>query len=119
MPHALYIHFNPDHLAGPADRYSSGFWIRTLKYTPLAYTCTFLAGITLAKLQDSLTLKAWQRTLVAGLSLSAIALFFATAVTRVPYILMHGGFLIPLFAALSSRPQRPEHLCRGVCVETD
>ena len=100
IPHALYLHFNPDHLVGPADRYSSGFWIRTLKYTPLAYTCTFLSGITLAKLQDSLTLTTRQRTLIAGASLSAIALFFATAVSRVPYILMHGGFLVPLFSAL-------------------
>ena len=69
IPHALYLHFNPDHLVGPADRYSSGFWIRTLKYTPLAYTCTFLSGITLAKLQDSLTLTTWQRTLIAAASL--------------------------------------------------
>ena len=51
-------------------------------------------------MQNSLTLKVWHRTLIAGLSLSAIALFFATAVTHVPYILMHGGFLVPLFAAL-------------------
>jgi peptidoglycan/LPS O-acetylase OafA/YrhL len=100
IPHALYLHFNPDHLVGPANRYSSGLWIRTLKYTPLAYTCTFLSGITLAKLQDSLTLTTRQRTLIAGASLAAIALFFATAVTRVPYILMHGGFLVPLFSAL-------------------
>ena len=100
VPHTLYLHFNPDHLVGPANRYSSGFWIRTLKYTPLAYTCTFLSGITLAKLQNSLTLKVWHRTLIAGASLLAIALFFATAVTRVPYILMHGGFLVPLFSAL-------------------
>ena len=41
-----------------------------------------------------------QRTLVAGASLAAIALFFAKAVAHVPYILMHGGFLVPLFAAL-------------------
>jgi peptidoglycan/LPS O-acetylase OafA/YrhL len=100
VPHALYLHFNPDHLVGPANRYSSGFWIRTLKYTPLAYTCTFLAGIILAKLHGSLTLAARHRAWIAGLSLLALALFFATAVTHVPYILMHGGFLVPLFAAL-------------------
>jgi peptidoglycan/LPS O-acetylase OafA/YrhL len=100
VPHALYIHFNPDHLAGAADRYSSGIWIRTLKYTPLAYACTFLAGITLGKLQAALVLAPRQRMLVAGASLVAMALFFAKAVAHVPYILMHGGFLVPLFAAL-------------------
>jgi peptidoglycan/LPS O-acetylase OafA/YrhL len=100
IPHMLYLHFNPDHLPGPADRYSSGFWIRTLKYTPLSYACTFLAGITLAKLQTALTLTPRLRSWVAGLSLAAIALFFAKAIAHVPYIMMHGGFLVPLFAAL-------------------
>jgi peptidoglycan/LPS O-acetylase OafA/YrhL len=100
VPHSLYLHFNPDHLAGPADRYSSGIWIRTLKYTPFAYACTFLAGITLAKLHASLTLTVRHRTLIAGASLLALAAFFAKAADHVPYILMHGGFLVPLFAAL-------------------
>lgn len=100
IPHVLYLHFNPDHLPGPADRYSSGFWIRTLKYTPLSYACTFLAGITLAKLQTALALTPRLRAWVAGLSLAAIALFFAKAIAHVPYIMMHGGFLVPLFAAL-------------------
>jgi peptidoglycan/LPS O-acetylase OafA/YrhL len=100
IPHTLYLHFNPDHLPGPADRYSSGTWIRALKYTPLAYVCTFLAGITLGKIQASLTLHDRHRAWVAAASLAAIALFFAFAVDRVPYILMHGGFLVPLFSAL-------------------
>jgi len=100
VPHTLYLLLNPDHLAGPANRYSSGFWLRALKYTPLAYVCTFLVGVTLAKLHASLTLTTLQRTLVAGASVTAIAAFFATAVTHVPYVLMHGGFLVPLFAAL-------------------
>jgi peptidoglycan/LPS O-acetylase OafA/YrhL len=100
VPHSMYLLLNPDHLAAPADRYTSGTWIRALKYTPLAYACTFLAGITLAKLQASLTLAARHRAWIAGASLAAIALFFAKAVDHVPYILMHGGFLVPLFAAL-------------------
>jgi peptidoglycan/LPS O-acetylase OafA/YrhL len=100
VPHTLYLLLNPDHLPGPADRYSSGIWLRTIKYTPLAYVCTFLAGMTLGKLQASLTLSTRQRTAIATLSLAAIALFFATLVTSVPYVLMHGGLLVPLFAAL-------------------
>jgi peptidoglycan/LPS O-acetylase OafA/YrhL len=100
VPHTLYLITNPDHLPGPANRYSSGAWIRTLKYTPLAYACTFLAGIVLGRLQACLSVTARQRAQLAGASLAALALFFAFAVNRVPYILMHGGFLVPLFAAL-------------------
>jgi peptidoglycan/LPS O-acetylase OafA/YrhL len=100
IPHMLYLHFNPDHIAGPIDRYSYGIWLRTLKYTPLAYLCTFLAGITLGRLQASLTLPARHRAWIAAASLAAIALFFAFAVDRVPYVLLHGGFLVPLFSAL-------------------
>jgi peptidoglycan/LPS O-acetylase OafA/YrhL len=100
IPHAVYLLTNPDHLAGPADRYSYGFWLRALKYSPPAYLCTFLAGIGLGKLQARMRITPHQRTAVAVLSLVAIALFFARVVDRVPYILMHGGFLVPLFGAL-------------------
>ena len=100
IPHVLYMIFNPDHLPGPPDRYSYGFWLRALKYTPIAYVCTFLAGVTLAKIQASLRLTHRQRTAVAAVSLLAIAAFFGTAVERVPYILMHGGLLVPIFSAL-------------------
>ena len=101
VPHTLYIFLNPDHLAGPIDRYSYGFWLRLLKYTPLSYICTFLAGVTLGKLQAGLVLTTRQRTLVACASLVALAAFFTTAAAHVPYILMHGGLLLPLFAALT------------------
>jgi len=100
VPHSLYLLLNPDHLAAPANRYTSGFWIRSLKYTPLAYVCIFLAGVTLGKLQAGLTLTSRQRTMIAGASLAALFAFFATSVAHAPYILMHGGLLVPLFAAL-------------------
>jgi len=101
IPHTLYILTNPDHLSGSIDRYTYGFWLRALKYTPLAYLCTFLAGITLAKLHAAITLTRRQRALVACASLVVLALFFAKAVAHVPYLLMHGGLLVPLFAALT------------------
>ena len=101
VPHTLYLLLNPDHLPGPANRYSSGVWIRTLKYTPLAYVCTFLVGMALGKLQSGLVLTVRQRTLVAAASLAGLGVFFATAIARVPYILMHGVLLVPLFAALT------------------
>ena len=100
VPHMIYLLTNPDHLPGPADRYSYGFWIRALKYGPPAYLCTFLVGIVLGKLQARIRLSQLQRTAVAVVSLAAIVLFFAYVVDRVPYVLMHGGFLVPLFGAL-------------------
>ena len=100
VPHTIYLFTNPDHLPGPADRYSYGFWIRALKYGPAAYVCTFMVGIALGKLQTSMKLTERRRTAVAVAGLVAIGLFFAYAVDRVPYILMHGGFLVPLFSVL-------------------
>ena len=100
VPHMLYMAFNPDRLPGPPDRYSYGFWLRALKYTPAAYVCTFLVGVALAKLHASLRLSNRQRTLIAGVSLLAIGIFFGVAVEHVPYILMHGGLLVPVFSTL-------------------
>ena len=100
VPHTIYLVTNPDHLPGPANRYSYGFWIRAVKYGPLSYLCTFAAGIALGKLQARLKLTDVQRTGVAVASLAALTVFFAIFVDRVPYILMHGGFLVPLFGAL-------------------
>ena len=100
VPHTLYLFINPDHLTAPLDRYSYGFWLRGLKYSPPAYLSTFLVGIALGKLQARIKLTNRQRTWVAVASLAAIALFFAYVVDRIPYVLMHGGFLVPLFGAL-------------------
>jgi len=100
VPHSLYILLNPDHLAAPVDRYSSGYWLRALKYTPLAYACTFLVGVGLGRLQIALVLSARRRALVAAASLLALAAFYATAAPRMPFVLMHGGLMTPLFAAL-------------------
>jgi len=100
VPHSLYILLNPDHLSAAADRYSSGYWIRALKYTPMAYATTFLIGVALGRLQASIAIGTRQRTLIAAASLVALAAFYATDVSHAPFILMHGGLLIPLFAAL-------------------
>ncbi|HEY0264344.1 MAG TPA: acyltransferase [Granulicella sp.] len=101
VPHALYLLLNPDHLPAPPDRYSYGFWLRALKYTPLAYLCMFLAGITLGKLQLQLRLTHRQRFVIAAVGLVLIVTLFYTVVGRIPYILLHGGLLLPLFAVLT------------------
>ncbi len=100
VPHSLYLYLNPDHIVGPVDRYSSSQLLRFLKYTPLPYVCTFLTGVTLGKLQLALTLTSRRRLALSALSLAAAGLFFYTLVSRTPYLLMHGGLLTPIFAAL-------------------
>ncbi len=100
IPHSLYLYFNPDHIAGPVDRYSSSQLLRFLKYTPLPYICTFLSGVTLGKLQHALAITQRQRFILASLSLAAVCLFFYTLVHQAPYLLMHGGLMTPVFAAL-------------------
>ncbi len=100
IPHSLYLYLNPDHIVGPVDRYSSSQLIRFLKYTPLPYICTFLTGVTLGKLQHALILTPRQRLVLSAISLAAVALFFYTLVGDTPYLLMHGGLMTPVFAAL-------------------
>src|ERR1700727_1431570 len=100
IPHSLYLLLNPDHIVGPVDRYSSTRLIRFLKYTPLPYVCTFLIGVTLGKLQHALILTPRQRLILSAISLVFVGLFFYTLVGRTPYLLVHGGLMTPLFAAL-------------------
>jgi peptidoglycan/LPS O-acetylase OafA/YrhL len=100
VPHSLYLLLNPDHIVGPVDRYSSTQLLRFLKYTPLPYACTFLTGVTLGKLQLALRITPRQRLALTAISLATVGLFFYTVVLRTPYLLMHGGLLTPLFAAL-------------------
>jgi peptidoglycan/LPS O-acetylase OafA/YrhL len=100
VPHSLYLLLNPDHIVGPVNRYSSTQLIRFLKFTPLPYACTFLTGVTLGKLQLALHITPRQRLALAAVSLVTVGVFFYTVVVRAPYLLMHGGLLTPLFAAL-------------------
>ena len=100
VPHALYTVFNPDHFPKPADRYSDGTWINTLKYTPLPYLCTFLAGLTLGRLHAALNLSVRGRTLVAISGFAGVWFVSYHFAERLPYVLVHGGLLSPLFAAI-------------------
>lgn len=99
-PHTWYHLTNPDHLAAPADRFTGTFWIRMLKYCPLAYLCTFLVGQTLARLHALLRLNARQRFTMASIALAGILLFFYRGAPHVPYVIIHGALLLPLFCLL-------------------
>jgi len=99
-PAAFYLLLNPDHLSAPVDRYTSSTLIRFLKYTPIPYAATFLAGVALSRLQLTVLITQRRRLAIAAASIFALGLFFFLAADRVPYLLLHGGLLLPLFAAL-------------------
>jgi peptidoglycan/LPS O-acetylase OafA/YrhL len=100
-PFLLYLLCDPDHLGHTPDRYSGGYWITALKYTPLPYVCTFLAGIALARLHHGLALGQRWRTLVGLCGFGCfIALVWGYS-AHLPYILLHGGLLVPCFAAMT------------------
>jgi peptidoglycan/LPS O-acetylase OafA/YrhL len=100
VPHAVYLATNPDHLAQPADRYTDAFWINTLKYTPLAYVCTFLAGLTLGRLHEAAKLGVRGRATLGFAGFAAVWFACYHFAERLPYVLVHGGLLTPLFAAI-------------------
>ena len=100
IPHTAYYFFNPDHLPAPADRYTYAFWLRGLKFSPPPYFCTFTAGVLLCRLHAMLALSTRQRLWLSLTAFAGILLFFSYAVNRVPYVLVHGSLLLPLFAAL-------------------
>ncbi len=124
IPQMFYLVLNPDHLpnvihhalGGPwtralrvadvhlnlvdTNRYSGGFWIRWLKYTPLPYLCTFFAGIVLGKLQCVLVLTSRQRLAIALAGFSCAWCMFYLLIKHLPYVLIHGGLLTPVFAAI-------------------
>jgi peptidoglycan/LPS O-acetylase OafA/YrhL len=98
VPHTLYWLTNPDHLAQPVGRYSDGLWLNTLKYTPIAYLCTFLAGLTLGHLHEAAKLGTRGRMLVglAGFALAWLAAYHIAP--HAPYILVHGGLFTPVWS---------------------
>jgi peptidoglycan/LPS O-acetylase OafA/YrhL len=100
IPHFIYVLHDPDHLGHAANRYSDGFWLNTLKFTPLPYLCTFLAGLTLGQLQDAAKLSARARVIVG--TLGFVGVWFAAyhLANTMPYVMVHGGLLTPLFAAI-------------------
>lgn len=100
LPAILYMSLNPDHLSAPIDRYTSTTFIRFLKYTPLPYAPTFLSGIALSRLQLTTTITERTRMAIAFVALAVLGLFFYTISAKVPYLVLHGGLLLPLFAIL-------------------
>jgi peptidoglycan/LPS O-acetylase OafA/YrhL len=97
----LYLHFDPDHLGHAPDRYSGGYWITALKYTPLPYVATFVAGIVLAQLHNAAALGNRGRTIIGLLGFCGFIVLVWGFLPHLPYLLLHEGLLLPAFAAIT------------------
>jgi peptidoglycan/LPS O-acetylase OafA/YrhL len=95
---ALYMHFNPDGDAHP-DRYSTGVWMRALKFMPLQHLPSFLFGMALGFLNEKIRPESRKR-LAAGLIAFASLYLVLCVGDRLPYVMMHDGLLMPLFAGV-------------------
>jgi peptidoglycan/LPS O-acetylase OafA/YrhL len=92
---ALYTWLRPDGELHPG-RYSNGWWIRALKFTPPPHLPSFLFGMALADLNERFPAASRWRLVcgVAGLG----SLYFVLAHgDRLPYVFLHDGLLMPLF----------------------
>jgi peptidoglycan/LPS O-acetylase OafA/YrhL len=93
---ALYTIFNPDGDPHPG-RYSNGWWLRFIKFGPLQHLPSFMFGMTLANLNDFLPERSHIRTLLGVLGFGSLytVLYFGD---HMPYLFMHDGLLMPLYA---------------------
>jgi peptidoglycan/LPS O-acetylase OafA/YrhL len=92
----LYMGLHPDGDLHPG-RYTDGFWIRALKFSPPPHVPSFLFGIVLADL-DALIPRTASRRLIFGLlGMAGIytVLYFGD---HFPYPMMHDGLMMPLYA---------------------
>lgn len=97
IPGTLYVIFNPDHIVH-VDRFSTGTWLQALKFTPLPHLASFLFGVMLAGLDETIERTGWFRVALGLFGFAAI--YSILAFTDVPYGLIHDGLLMPLFGCL-------------------
>jgi peptidoglycan/LPS O-acetylase OafA/YrhL len=94
----LYTWLHPDgdlHI----DRYSSGMWLRALKFGPIQHVPSFLFGIALAALNDFLPDRSRKRLMLGLLGFASVytILYFGD---NLPYVFMHDGLLMPFYGAI-------------------
>lgn len=92
---SLYMGLHPDGDLHPG-RYTDGFWMRALKFSPPPHIPSFLFGIVLADLDSLIPRGARRRLLFGLLGMGGIyaVLYFGD---HFPYPMMHDGLMMPLF----------------------
>ena len=98
IPGTLYIVFNPDGIAHP-DRWSYGPWLQALKYTPLPHLASFVFGVLLAELDETMP-RSGRLRLILGVFGFTTAFALLSLGPRVPFALLHDGLLMPLFGCI-------------------
>ncbi len=92
---SLYMYFHPDGVLH-ANRYTDGFWIRALKFTPPPHVPSFMFGIALADLDRRIRrdarIRLWMG--LAGCTAVYVVLYYGDFM---PFPMMHDGLLMPLF----------------------
>jgi peptidoglycan/LPS O-acetylase OafA/YrhL len=91
----LYIHFHPDGDLHPG-RYTDGFWIRALKFSPPPHLPSFLFGMVLADVDARIPRAGWQRLLLGAIGVAGTYAVLDRG-AQISYVLMHDGLLMPLF----------------------
>ena len=94
VPGLIYMAFDPDGIAHP-DRWSYGYWLWALKYTPLPHLASFVFGILLSGLHE-LTPRTGLLRVALGLAGFAGVFGILSMGPLVPYVLLHDGLLMPL-----------------------
>jgi peptidoglycan/LPS O-acetylase OafA/YrhL len=91
----LYMWLHPDGDLHPG-RYTDGFWIRALKFSPPPHVPSFLFGIALADLDGMISRVGWKRLVLGLLGMGGlyVILYYGD---HMPYPMMHDGLLMPLF----------------------
>ena len=98
IPGTLYVLYHPDGLA-KIDRYSWGFWLNALKFTPLPHLASFIFGVMLAGLDEVIGRASRLRTLLGAFGFGSLYLLLSHAYL-LPYALIHDGMLMPIFACM-------------------
>lgn len=92
---SLYVWLKPDGDLHPG-RYTTGYWMRALKFTPLPHLPSFLFGVVLADLHNRIHAGSWLRLLLGALGVSGLYAILYNG-DRLPYAMLHDGLLMPLF----------------------
>jgi len=98
LPGAMYVWLNPDGIL-QVDRFSYGYWLQVLKFTPLPHLASFVFGVLLASLDERIVRKGALRLVLGIVGFGGIYSVLLMG-PRVPFALIHDGLLMPLFGCL-------------------
>lgn len=98
IPGTLYVVYHPDGLTH-IDRYSWGFWLNALKYTPLPHLASFIFGVMLAGLDEVIARASSLRTVLGVFGFGSLYLLLSHS-NLIPYALIHDGMLMPIFGCM-------------------